>query len=100
MIRHVILWQLKEDFSDSQKETLKKEIKQRLEALQGQIPGLLEVKVCINPLPSSNTDIYLDSAVEDADALDRYQNYPAHVDIKKNLIGPNARTRLCMDFEA
>lgn len=98
MIRHVILWQLKDELSDEKKEELKKEIKEKLEALPGQVPGLLYVKVCTDPLPSSNTDIFLDSAVEDDKALDIYQNFPAHVDIKTDLIGPNAKTRLCMDF--
>lgn len=98
MIRHVILWQLKDELSETRKEELKKEIKEKLEALHGQVPGLLYVKVSIDPLSSSNTDIFLDSAVEDDKALDIYQNFPAHVAIKTGLIGPNAKTRLCMDF--
>lgn len=100
MIKHVILWQLKDELTDDQKAAVKAEIKERLEALEGQIPGLLYVKVAIDPMPSSNTDVYLDSAVEDAAALDVYQNHPAHVAIKNDLIMPNAKTRLCMDYEA
>lgn len=99
MIRHVILWQLKDELTEEKKSELKKEIKERLEALVGQVPGLLEVKVCIDPMPSSNTDIFLDSSVEDEKALDVYQNFPSHVYVKQNLIGPNARTRMCMDFK-
>lgn len=100
MIKHVILWQLKDELTDDQKAAVKAEIKERLEALEGQIPGLLYVKVAIDPMPSSNTDVYLDSAVEDAATLDVYQNHPAHVAVKNDLIMPNAKTRLCMDYEA
>lgn len=100
MIKHVILWQLKDELTNDQKAAVKAEIKERLEALEGQIPGLLYVKVAIDPLPSSNTDVYLDSAVEDAATLDVYQNHPAHVAVKNDLIMPNAKTRLCMDYEA
>lgn len=99
MIRHVILWQLKDELTDEEKENLKQKIKESLEGLQGKIDGLLYVKVVIDGLSSSNADVYLDSAVTDEKALDVYQNYPEHVDIKKNLIGPNAKTRVCMDFK-
>lgn len=99
MIKHVILWQLRDELSVERKAALGQEIKERLEALVGQVPGLLYVKVCVDPMPSSNTDIYLDSAVEDEAALAVYQNHPAHVDVKNNLIVPNAKTRLCMDYK-
>lgn len=98
MIKHVILWQLREDLSDEQKTQIKQDVKAGLEALVGQVPGLLYVKVVIDPMPSSNTDIYLDSAVEDEAALEVYQNHPAHVAVKNDLIVPNAQTRLCMDY--
>lgn len=99
MIRHVILWQLKDELTDEEKENLKQKIKESLEGLQGKIDGLLYVKVVIDGLSSSNADVYLDSAETDEKALDVYQNYPEHVDIKKNLIAPNAKTRICMDFK-
>lgn len=99
MIKHVILWQLKDELSDEHKEEVKKAVKEQVEALVGQVPGLIYAKVAINPMDSSNTDIFLDSAVEDEKALDVYQNHPAHVAVKNNLIVPNAKTRLCMDYE-
>ena len=46
MVKHVILWQLKDELAD--KETVKKEIKAGLEGLAGKIPGLKEIKVNIN----------------------------------------------------
>ena len=44
MVKHIILWTLKE-MSDSEKESVKKGIKDGLEGLKGKIPGLIDIKV-------------------------------------------------------
>ena len=54
MVKHVILWTLKNEYSKEEKEAIKAEIKAGLEGLAGQIPGLLEIHVNINGLESSN----------------------------------------------
>ena len=48
MVKHIILWQLKEDIED--KESVKKGIKENLESLVGKVPGLLKVNVVIDGL--------------------------------------------------
>ena len=50
MIKHIILWNLKDEFSKSEKAKLKTQIKEGLEGLSGQIEGLNEIKVNIDPL--------------------------------------------------
>ena len=45
MVKHIILWTLKEELSGEEKETIKQGIKEGLEGLSGQIPGLLEISV-------------------------------------------------------
>ena len=40
MVKHVILWQLKDELTAEEKATIKKEMKESLEALVGKIPGL------------------------------------------------------------
>lgn len=99
MIKHVILWQFKDELSDSEKEKLGTEIKEGLEALLGVVPGLTDIHVYVNPLPSSNADILLDSTVTDQKALDGYAVHPAHVKVKDGLIVPNTKLRVCMDYE-
>ena len=44
MVRHVILWKLKE-MPETEKDAVKAGIKAGLEGLDGQITGLLEVQV-------------------------------------------------------
>ena len=48
MVKHIILWQLKDEYSDAKKADIKAGIKAGLEGLAGQIPGLVEVHVNIN----------------------------------------------------
>ena len=45
MVKHVILWQLKDELTAEEKVTIKKEMKESLEALVGKIPGLVEMKI-------------------------------------------------------
>ena len=61
MVKHIILWQLKDELSAAEKAEIKANIKTGLEGLAGQIPGLVEVHVNINGLPSSNADLMLDN---------------------------------------
>ena len=77
MIKHMIIWTLKEELSMEEKETVKAGIKEGLESLAGKIPGLLEIKVHINGLSSSNADLMLDSSFETEEAL---KNYTTHLD--------------------
>ena len=43
MVKHVILWKLKDELAGEEKEQVKAGIKEGLEGLAGQIPGLIEV---------------------------------------------------------
>ena len=99
MVKHVILWQLKEDLAVSDKEEVKKGIKAGLESLAGKIPGLVEIKVEINPLPSSNADVMLDSTFESEDALKAYAIHPEHVKVADENVRPYTSSRVCMDYE-
>lgn len=51
MVRHVILWKLKE-MPAAEQETVKADIKAGLEGLAGQIPGLTEIHVTPRPCPA------------------------------------------------
>ncbi len=99
MVKHVILWQLKEDFSDAEKARIKEEIKAGLEGLKGKIPGLTDIRVYTEPMASSNADVMLDSTFTDADALKGYAVHPAHVVVADAKVIPFTRSRVCMDFE-
>lgn len=99
MVKHVILWQLKEEFSAEQREEIKAGIKEGLEGLQGEIPGLLEIKVHTKGLPSSNADLMLDSTFEDENALRGYGVHPKHVKVADEKVRPFTAVRSCLDYE-
>ncbi len=99
MVKHIILWQLKDELSDAEKLVVKAGIKDGLEALAGKIPGLVEIKVETVGLASSNADVMLYSVFENEDALKCYAVHPEHVAIADSKVRPFTKTRLCLDFE-
>ena len=98
MVKHVILWTLKSDINELEKMKIKQHIKMALEGLYGKIPGLKEIKVNINPLPTSNADIMLDSLFENEAALKTYATHPSHVAVADKYVRPYTATRTCMDY--
>ena len=99
MVKHIILWTLKDSLSAEEKETVKAGIKAGLEGLAGQIPGLLEIRVQTGRLPSSNADLMLDSTFVDAAALAGYSTHPLHVAGADGMVRPYTAQRVCLDFE-
>ena len=99
MVKHIILWSLKDEYSDNEKAEIKKGIKEGLEALAGKIPGLLDIKVYTEGLPSSNADLMLDSSFEDEAALKVYASHPEHVAVADGKVRPYTKTRSCLDVE-
>ena len=99
MIRHIILWKMKDAMTEAEKRAAAQTAKKELESLSGSIPGLLKIKVHINGLASSNADMMLESEFTDAAALETYQTHPMHVRAASNYIRPVTDIRMCMDFE-
>ena len=99
MVRHVILWQLKEEYNDEEKREIKAGIKKGLEGLVGKVPGLVEVHVYTEGLASSNADLMLDAVLENEEALKGYAVHPEHVAIANSKVRPYTMSRTCLDFE-
>ncbi len=97
MVKHVILWKLKDGLDDPA--AVKAAIKAGLEGLKGVVPGLLEIVVRTEGLASSNADLMLDSSFESEAALKGYAVHPAHVAVANGKVRPFVQTRLCLDYE-
>lgn len=95
MVKHIILWTLKDEFNTDE---IKKDMKESLEALKGVVPGLLEIEVQIEKLPSSNVDVMLYSVLESEEALKGYAVHPEHVKVADTKVRPYTATRSCIDF--
>jgi len=101
MVRHVILFKLKDEIQGEAKEKVLREAKENLEGLVGKVPGLLTCHIYTNPLPSSSgADYMLDTTLEDQAALLVYRDHPAHVAVANTYVRPYIAVRTCMDFEA
>lgn len=99
MTKHVILWQLKDEYSEAEKAEIKKGIKEGLEGLAGKIPGLVDIKVNINGLASSNADLMLDSTFENEEALKGYSVHSEHVAVANGKVRPYTQNRVCLDYD-
>lgn len=98
MVKHVILWKLKNEIAD--KAAVKAGIKFGLEGLKGIVPGLVDICVNTEGLASSTADVMLDSTFESAEALKGYSVHPAHVAVANTKVRPYTETRLCLDYES
>ncbi len=99
MVRHVIVWTLKDEYSDEEKAQIRRGIKEGLEGLSGRIPGLVEIHVLTEGLPSSSGDAMLDSFFENEDALKAYSSNPLHVEVATTKVRPFVKVRSSFDFE-
>ena len=99
MIKHIVFWKLKEEALGNSKEANAILIKEKLEALIGQIDGLVKLEVGLDfskTTMSSDVVLYTEFATK-AD-LDFYQEHPKH----KALLGfiTDVRSeRVLVDYE-
>ncbi len=99
MVKHIILWQLKDEYSEDEKIGIRKGIKEGLESLVGKVPGLVDVHVQTEFLETSNADVLLDSTLESFEALKGYAVHPEHVAVADSKVRPFTKSRVCMDYE-
>ena len=95
MVKHIILWKLKEEFNNDE---IKAQMKEKLEGLKGEINGLLEINVQIEKLATSTVDVMLYSVFSDEAALKNYAVHEKHVFVADNYVRPFTETRSCIDF--
>ena len=99
MVKHIILWKLKDELTKEQISEVKADIKSGLEGLKGQIPGLIDIQVITEGLASSNADVMLDATFESEEALKGYAVHPKHVAMANGKVRPCIASRVCMDYE-
>ena len=99
MVKHVIIWTLKDELSTEEKESVKLGIKEGLEGLKGKVPGIVDIHVNIHGLASSNADLMLDSTFTDEEALKAYAVHPEHVAVADTKVRPYTKLRSCLDYE-
>lgn len=94
MIKHIVMWKLKQDCD---KAAVSLKMKQSLEALAGKVDGLISISVG-ESFSGGNFDVCLVSEHTDRAALAGYDVHPLHLEAKR-LIGQFVQAREACDFE-
>jgi len=99
MIKHIVMWQLKDHAEGADKATNAIKMKALLDACSDIVPGILKLEVAIAQAGLEATyDVVLYSEFESAAALDAYQNHPQHLALKP-FVSAVRLARQCMDYE-
>jgi protein-L-isoaspartate O-methyltransferase len=100
MVKHIVLFKLKDWAEGASRADNARLAKASLEALRGKIPGLLELVVGLNPDPNDPSyDLVLDSTFESREALAAYQVHPEHKAVA-DFIGRVRESRTVADYHA
>lgn len=79
MVKHIVMWRLKEIVDGATKQENAEKLKGKLESLRDKIKEIKSIEVGINVNPSEAAfDIVLYSEFENNEALQKYQNHPEH----------------------
>ena len=100
MIKHIVMWKLKEQAEGANRATNAVKMKALLDGCANLVPGILKFEaVLAQPGLEATYDVLLYSEFSDLQALDAYQTHPGHVAIKP-FIGAVREERQCMDYYA
>ena len=99
MVRHIVMFKLKEFDTPEAKEAKMQEIKIALEALIDKIDVLRMIRLDFNVNPAETWDIVLTTELDSLADVNTYANHPEHVAVAKNIIGPVKADRACVDYE-
>jgi hypothetical protein len=98
MIRHIVAWDFREEFTDEESKVYGEDIKRELENLKNLIDGIVSIKVLTNAMFSSDADIMLDSVFVDEEAYKVYKTHPEHVRVGTYVVRPKTCNRKCFDY--
>jgi len=99
MIKHIVFWKLKEEALGHDKGANALLMKEKLEALNGQIPGLLKLEVGLDfSKTGMSADVALYSEFANAEDLKLYDEHPKHVAVK-GFVGEVKSDRWVVDYE-
>ena len=83
MIKHIVMWKLKDHAEGADKATNLQKMKQLLDSCANVVPGILKFEaVLAQPGLEATYDVVLYSEFASRAALDAYQDHPDHVAIK------------------
>lgn len=98
MVKHIVLFKLRENLLVEEKKQIFERFKSAIETLPQQIPCICKIQVSINCNPSEDWDIVLESEFKSLDDVSLYATHPAH--LAAGAILKEAKlNRACVDYE-
>ena len=99
MIKHIVMWKLKDFAEGADRAANAAKMKEKLDACAKLVPGTLKFEVALaQPGLEATYDIVLYSEFASREALDAYASHPTHEAIKP-FIGAVREARQCMDYD-
>ncbi|WJF89050.1 Dabb family protein [Paraburkholderia bonniea] len=99
MIRHIVMWKLKETAAGASRAENALKLKEKLEGCRDIVPGILRLEVGLaQPGLEASSDVVLVSDFADQAALDAYQVHPQHEALKA-FVSTVRESRECLDYE-
>ncbi len=99
MIKHIVMWKLKDSHNGESKSEIIDHVKNMLEELNSKISEIVELEVGINFNPSDAAyDVVLYSTFNSGEDLDTYQKHPDHLNVA-GYISEVRTERAVVDYE-
>ncbi len=99
MIKHIVMWRLKDFAHGADKEGNAKKLKSLLESLESKISEIKRIEVGININPSYGAfDVVLYSEFDTLSDLEAYQKHPEHLEVV-SFVNEVRSERRVVDYE-
>lgn len=98
MVKHIVLFKLKDEVSADEKLAAMNNFKAAIEALPAKIPVIRKIEVGLNMNPGETWNIALYSEFDTLDDVKSYAVHPDHVAAGK-LLATVKESRVCVDYE-
>jgi len=98
MLKHIVMWQFKDEAEGKTKAENLLHVKKLLESLPGRIPFIRKLEVGMNEYPSSMAfDMVLVTEFDSKEDLDLYAVHPEHVKVSE-FVGKVRSARGVVDY--
>lgn len=98
MVKHIVLFKLKEELPATEKQAVMNQFKEAIEALPAKISVIRKIEVGFNVNPAEAWDIALYSEFDSLEDVKTYAVHPDHVAAGKLLVDVKLN-RACVDYE-
>src|SRR5687768_8349691 len=99
MLKHIVMWKLKEHAEGADKASNARKMKEMLDACSAIVPGISHFEVAVaQPGLEATYDLVLYAEFTSKAVLDAYQEHPQRVALKP-FFSAVREARQCMDYE-